>query len=80
VGTGITFTAAGLPEGGSYEYRFWLREGSVWNVAQNYSATPTWTWNTTGKPEGTYYVQVDCRAVGTTVTREAARVVSYVLQ
>jgi hypothetical protein len=79
VGTSITFTAAALPEGGTYEYRFWLKEGSVWRVVQNYSTTPTWTWNTAGKAEGTYYVQVDCRAVGSTAPKEASRVVSYVL-
>jgi hypothetical protein len=80
VGTSVTFTAAGLPEQSGYEYRFWLKEGGVWSVVQNYSVTPTWTWNTTGKAEGTYYVQVDCRAVGSTAIRDAAKVVGYVLE
>ncbi|MEW6488796.1 MAG: hypothetical protein AB1578_12900 [Thermodesulfobacteriota bacterium] len=79
VGTGITFTAAGLPDGGTYEYRFWLKEGATWTVVQHYSASAQWTWSTTGKAEGTYYVQVDCRAVGSTVNRQAAKVVAYVL-
>jgi hypothetical protein len=79
-GTSIPFTAAGLPEGGIYEYRFWLKEGGVWSVVRNYATTTTWTWNTSGKAAGTYYVQVDCRAVGSTANREAAKVVAFTLE
>jgi hypothetical protein len=54
-GTSVTFTASasGCPHP---LYQFWiLAPGSTtWTIAQPYSSTATFTWNTTGLPAGTY--------------------------
>ncbi|MEW6489712.1 MAG: multicopper oxidase domain-containing protein [Thermodesulfobacteriota bacterium] len=78
-GAQVTFTAAAAGGSGTYEYRFWLKTGATWAVVQPYGASDTWEWNTTGLPDGTYYVQVDARNAGSTATREAAKVLAYVL-
>lgn len=75
-GTSVDFTA-GMSPPGAWEYRFWLR-GSTgsWSVVQTYSTSPTWTW-----PSGagdTYFVQADVREAGSGVSRDAAKVITYV--
>ena len=53
-------TCAGTPQ-----YRFWVRApGGNWSVAQDYSASSTFTWNTTGLTAGTYSLEVDVRDSG----------------
>lgn len=83
VGTAqVTVSAEAIGGGAtnSYEYKFWLKTPTAaWTVVQNYSTTPSWTWNTSALPAGTYFVQVDIRNVGSTVTRDAAKVLTYVL-
>ncbi len=79
-GASVTFVAAASGGSGNYEYRFWRKIGAAWTVAQNYSPTATWTWNTTGVPVGSYPIQVDARNVGsTTATFEAAKAITYTL-
>lgn len=73
VGTVVTFTAQGMGGGGGgYEYQFWHRAAAdrLWTLAQNYSATSTWTWDTTGL-DGTHYIVVYARNAGTTVAVDA---------
>jgi len=53
-GTTITITASalGCPNA---RYEFWiLAPGGSWTIAQAYSSTATFNWNTTGLPPGTY--------------------------
>ncbi|HKW59414.1 MAG TPA: hypothetical protein VJR46_06630 [Candidatus Dormibacteraeota bacterium] len=60
-GTSVTFTAAasGCP---NPNYKFWLlAPGGSWTVVQDFSATNTWTWNTTGLATGTYTLDVYAR-------------------
>jgi FtsP/CotA-like multicopper oxidase with cupredoxin domain len=76
-GAVVTFTAAGAGGSGTYQYRFWLKTGATWAPVQPYGPSNTWAWNTAGLPDGTYYVQVDVRNAGSTVTREATKVLTY---
>jgi hypothetical protein len=65
-GTTVTFTAtaSGCP---NPRYQFWLQPPSgAWAVQQDYSASNTWTWNTTGLALGTYSVSVYARDAGST--------------
>ena len=55
------------------EYRFLV--GGV--VVQNYSTANTYTWNTSGKPFGTYQLEVDVRAKGSTVGYDAWSITSF---
>lgn len=77
-GASITFVAAASGGSNNYQYRFWLKTGTVWAVVQNYSTSATWTWNTTGLAAGTYSVQVDARNAGTT-NAPVSKVIGYSL-
>jgi hypothetical protein len=77
VGGSVTFTAAGVG-GGPYEYRFWLRApGTGWAIAQAYSTVDTFTW--TPVQPGRHQIQVDVRAVGTTVARDVMSTIQYIV-
>jgi len=41
-------------------------------VVRDYGASPSWSWDTTAAPPGTYGVQVDVRNAGSTSYRDAA--------
>jgi len=73
----ITFTAHASEGAGNYEYRFWLKTAGTWTTVQNYSATNTWSWNTTGTPPGTYGVQVYARNIGSSAANEGTKTLSY---
>ena len=68
-GTGVTVTgsASGC---GSPMYQFWmLAPGSgTWSIAQPYSSSATFNWNTTGKAVGTYRLSAWARDSGSTGT------------
>jgi len=78
VGTTLMWTAAASGGSGNYQYAFWLDNGSL-SLAQAYSASNTWTWNTTGFAPGTYNVQVWARNAGSSADWEAKRTESFVL-
>jgi hypothetical protein len=77
IGTTVTFTAAGAPATGSFEYRFQVKTGATWTVAQDFSTTATFPWVTTGLAAGQYFIQVDARAAGTGSAPDVSTVVSY---
>jgi hypothetical protein len=60
VGTQIVLTAsAGVSFCPNPRYQFWtLPPGGSWTVAQAYSSSATFNWNTTGNAVGNYYVSV----------------------
>ncbi|HEX9364501.1 MAG TPA: glycosyl hydrolase family 18 protein [Candidatus Dormibacteraeota bacterium] len=61
IGTAVTITAvaSGCP---SPRYEFWLRPpGGSWGVAQAYSTSQTFKWNSVGKRPGTYMFSVWAR-------------------
>jgi hypothetical protein len=65
---------------GPPEYRFWVQPpGGSWGVVQDYSTAGTYTWNTTGKPQGSYGLEVDVRDQGATDTYEKVSNLTYVL-
>jgi hypothetical protein len=69
-GTTVTFTATamGCPHA-SPLYEFWiLTPGGSWTKVQAYSTTNTFSWVTTGKPAGTYYMSVRVRDAQSTGT------------
>ena len=60
-GTAVTFTgsASGCPDPNPL-YQFWVLApgSSTWTVAQAYSTSAIFDWNTTGKAAGSYYISV----------------------
>src|SRR5206468_1956208 len=48
-GTGVTITFTAAASGGTapYQYKWWLWNGSVWNVVQDWSASPAFAWRPT---------------------------------
>jgi hypothetical protein len=57
-GTAVTFTASasGCP---NPRYQFWtLAPGGAWTIAQSYSSSATFNWNTSGLPAGAYHYSV----------------------
>ena len=71
-GSTVTFTASatGCP---SPRYEFWtLAPGSsAWQIAQPYSATASFTWNTLGLPAGAYRYSVWARDAGSSAGYDA---------
>jgi hypothetical protein len=58
IGTAISVTgsASGCP---NPLYQFWIQPpGGVWTIAQAYSASPSFAWNTAGKVPGVYAISV----------------------
>jgi hypothetical protein len=77
-GTTITLTAnASCP--GTAEYRFWISESGVWTKVQDYSSANTYSWNTTGKPAGTYGLEVDVRDHGSALAYDVVKNSSFAL-
>ena len=64
----VTFTGTALCAG-TGTFRFWMQPpGGAFSVVQDYSTSNTLTWDTTGKPLGTYTFQVDARNQGSTAS------------
>ncbi|MHC1696841.1 MAG: cytochrome c peroxidase [Geobacteraceae bacterium] len=76
---GVTFTAAGQGGTGSYEYEFWLHNGTSWSKVQNMSASNSWNWDTAAVSPGVYTIQVNLRSAGSTASYEAYKTVVYTL-
>jgi PQQ enzyme repeat len=61
-------------------YQFWLLPpGGGWTVKQSYSATTTWSWNTSGMPIGPYQVGVWAKASASTASYDAFFIGTYQL-
>jgi len=74
------FVYTGSASGGTgpYEYRFWLKDPVAgWAIKQAYSATPSWTLDTTGLGAGTYVIQVDAHSQGSSV--KVSKVLAHVV-
>ena len=70
-GTPIILTGSALCAG-TATFRFWMQAPGAtgFTLLQDYGTSPTWTWDTTGKPMGTYTFQVDARDQGASVNRD----------
>ena len=80
-GAQVTFTAAASGGSGTYEYQFYLWDGTSWSLMKDYTVPGnTWTWNTAGYAVRTYYVLVYARSAGSTVALDTQTMTGYVLQ
>lgn len=79
IGPTVFFNA--LPTGnGNYEYAFFLKQDAgAWTKVQDYSKSASWTWNTSLAAPGTYSVEAAVRQVGSLVSSEVIRIISYEL-
>jgi N-acetylmuramoyl-L-alanine amidase len=68
-GTTILLTGSATC-GGTPEYRFWVGHNGGWTIVKDFSASNTFSWNTTGKLQGTYGLEVDVRNQGSTTPYE----------
>src|SRR5216683_4454337 len=67
-GTSITFTGSALCAG-TAQYEFQVQPpGGGWTYLHGYGTSATATWDTTGKPYGTYQFEVDARNLGSSVS------------
>ena len=65
---------------GTPQYRFWVRApGGSWTIAQDYGSSSSFSWNTTGKPAGSYGIEVDVRDQGSSASYETVANVTFVL-
>jgi hypothetical protein len=65
-GTGITFAASVTGGNGNVEYRFSIKDAEIldeWVVAQNWSTSPAYAWDTTGI-FGKQRIRVEARNIG----------------
>jgi hypothetical protein len=78
-GTAVVLTASAGGCTGP-QYQFWLLPpGGSWTVKQSFSASTTWTWNTTGYVSGSYQVGVWAKATGSTSAYDAYFIGTYQL-
>ena len=80
-GTSVLFTAAASGGSESYEYQFWLHNGTSWSIMKPYGAAGdnNWSWSTSGVADGTYYIQVWARSAGSTAPYDARAEATYIL-
>ena len=72
-------SASGAGGSGTYEYRFFLFDGTTWTKVQDYSGTAFWTLPGS-TPAGGYNIAVDVRSAGSAVDRDAVTYKEYVVQ
>jgi photosystem II stability/assembly factor-like uncharacterized protein len=74
----LTATSSGCP---TPVYKFWVQyPDGTWHMLRDFSATPTYIWNTTGLAKGTYVVRVWANNQGAaTNTWESFGSTTYVL-
>jgi hypothetical protein len=63
VGTSITVTAVATGGGGTFEYRWWIKEGGQWVMAQDWSSASSFVW-TPVTPDPSYKLGVWVRSAG----------------
>ena len=78
-GTAVTLAGSATCTG-TPQYRFWMRApGGTWTIVQDYSASATFNWNSSGWTAGTYSFEVDVRNTGSTATYETVANITFVL-
>src|SRR4029077_13025747 len=60
-------------------YRFWVGQGGIWKMVQDYSAASTFTWNTNGFAAGAYGVEVDVRDQSSSASYDHVANLTYIL-
>ncbi|MGH7435854.1 MAG: hypothetical protein ACRENE_09280, partial [Polyangiaceae bacterium] len=73
-GTTVQISATSVCSGGaSPEYRFWVRDTSgSWTLAQDWSSSASYSWNTTDLVAGNYRLEADERTAGSGATVPAS--------
>jgi hypothetical protein len=72
----FTASTSGCP---TPNYRFWVGQNGIWRILQDYSATATFTWNTSGYAPGSYGVEVDVRDASSSVSYDHVANLPYTL-
>jgi hypothetical protein len=63
---------------GTAEYRFWVKApGGNWTIVQDYSPNNSFSWSTSGKPAGSYGLEVDVRNQGSNDDYESVSNLAY---
>jgi hypothetical protein len=80
-GTGAPVTLTGAASGCPVpQYRFWARApGGSWGMARDYATSSTYAWPGAGVAPGTYFFEVDVRALGSSAVYEAVANLTYAL-
>ncbi|MBL0225525.1 MAG: hypothetical protein IPQ16_08125 [Geobacteraceae bacterium] len=74
-GTPITFVASATGGSVSYEYQFYLNDGSGYVLIQPYSSATSWTW--TPSSAGNYDIFVEARSAGSAALRDTFASVNF---
>jgi fibronectin type III domain protein len=78
-GTTVSLTGSSTCPG-TPQYRFWIRPpGGSWGIVQDFGSGNTYSWNTMGRAQGTYSLEVDVRDAGSAAVYEAVYNTTYVL-
>ena len=77
-GTSVVLTGSATCPG-TPEYRFWVGQNGSWKIVQDYGPSNTFSWNTTGKQQGTYGLEVDVRGHGATTAYETVANIYFAL-
>jgi predicted secreted protein len=78
LGTSVTFTAVGNGGTAPYQFKWWVFDGTSWQIAQEWSAAATFTWRPT--KVGSYLVAVWGRSNGVKANQsEALAQTSYTI-
>ena len=64
---------------GAPEYRFWVGLNGAWTIVQDFSPTNSFSWNTAGKLQATYGLEVDVRNHGAAAAYETVANVYFAL-
>jgi len=76
----VILLGAGASCPGSPQYRFWVRPpDGPWAIVQDYSSGNSYSWDTTGKLQGSYGLEVDVRNQGSTVAYDRVANLGYTL-
>jgi len=81
-GTQVTFTATGVVGGNANSrFQFWVKDtNGVYSLAQPYSTSSQFNWNTTGLPPGTYAIAIQAKNGDSALGYDLELVESYTIQ
>ena len=72
----LTASTSGCP---TPNYRFWVGQNGMWTMKEDYSATNTFSWDTSGLRAGTYGIEVDVRDASSSAAYDHVANLTYAL-